>query len=521
MFRLSEELSESESRRSLSEAQFELLFDSAPEAVVVLDEDGRFLRANTEFTRLFGYTIDEALGRRMNDLVVPEEFLEEARSFRRELVARRRVSAESIRRRKDGSRVPVSILGTPVELPGIPTAAYGIYRDITAQTLLEEQLRQSQKMEAVGRLAGGVAHDFNNVLMVVTGCADLLLGDMASDDPKREDVEQIATAAGRAAKLTSQLLAFGRRQAPDPQLLDINVIVEDVTKMLRHLIGENVETTAVLGAKQPIVRADPNQLQQIIMNLCVNARDAMPTGGSLTIETRSLHITETNRRAPNLSPGDHVMLTVSDTGIGIDKNILSHIFEPFFTTKEPGKGTGLGLSAVYGFLTQAGGAVRVDSEPGQGTTFELYLPCAEVSEPVVQADASLATPESRSETVLLVEDERMGRKVLRRLLEKAGYIVLEATDGVDALRVGEAHPGKIDLLLTDVVMPRMGGPELARKMCAARSETSLLFMSGYSDDSDFTGLTQHRRVNFLQKPFAPEALTRKVREVLKDCERET
>src|SRR5438874_2635176 len=378
----------------------------------------------------------------------------------------------------------------------------GIERKRAEQALRrsEEQLRQAQKMEAVGRLAGGIAHDFNNLLTVITSYGGLLLEDLAPDDSRRDDVEQIRKAAEGAAALTRQLLAFSRQQVLEPKVLDLRAIIAGTEKLLRRLIGADVQLATSLASDLGAVKADPGQLEQIIINLAVNARDAMPGGGRLTIEATDMEEVEGR-------PGRWVILAVSDTGIGMDEQTKARIFEPFFTTKESGKGTGLGLATVYGIVKQAGGFIWVDSEPGRGTSFEVYLP--RVDEPVAPAITrpAPAEPGRGTETVLLVEDAPAVRLVTRQVLERYGYTVLEAPTGDMALRLAAKHHGPIHLLLTDVVMPGLSGRQLAGQLSQLRSEMKVLYVSGYTD-------TVESGVAYLQKPFAPEALARRVRDVL-------
>ena len=377
----------------------------------------------------------------------------------------------------------------------------GIERKRAEQALRrsEEQLRQAQKMEAVGRLAGGIAHDFNNLLTVITSYGDLLLEDLAPDDSRRDDVDQIRKAAEGAAALTRQLLAFSRQQVLEPKVVDLRAILAGTEKLLRRLIGADVHLAMPLAPDLGAVKADPGQLEQIIINLAVNARDAMPGGGRLTIEAANMVV--------EARPGRYVMLAVSDTGIGMDEQTKARVFEPFFTTKETGKGTGLGLATVYGIVKQAGGFITVDSEPGRGTTFKVYLP--RVDEPVAPAIARPAPAEPRrgTETVLVAEDAPSVRLVTRQVLERYGYTVLEAPTGDIALRLAAKHHGPIHLLLTDVVMPGLSGRQLAGQLSLLRSEMKVLYVSGYAD-------TVEPGAAYLQKPFAPEALARRVRDVL-------
>jgi len=388
-------------------------------------------------------------------------------------------------------------------------------RDVTARRQLEDQLRQAQKMEAVGQLAGGIAHDFNNLLTAILGCTQLLLHATPPEDARREDVEEIKNAGLRAAELTRQLLAFSRRQVLAPKLLDMNSVVANMDKMLRRLIGEDVALVTELAADLGPVNADPGQLEQVLLNLAVNARDAMPQGGRLTIATANVVLTEEYaERHHRLPPGQYVLLAVSDTGVGMDEATQKHLFEPFFTTKEVGKGTGLGLATVYGIVKQSGGYIWVYSEPGHGTTVKVYLPrVAGAAEPLPAAEAA---PELRrgTETVLLVEDAAPVRTLARKSLENCGYRVLDAADGRAALDLSAHHAGGIDILVTDVVMPGMSGRELAERLAPLRPGMRVLYTSGYTDDAMVHQGVLRSGVAFLQKPFVPESLARKVREVL-------
>jgi two-component system cell cycle sensor histidine kinase/response regulator CckA len=380
----------------------------------------------------------------------------------------------------------------------------------------EEQLRQSQKLESVGQLAGGIAHDFNNLLTVINGNSDLLLRRL-DDEKQRERVEEIKRAGERAAQLTRQLLAFSRKQILQPVVLDLNHVVPDVGKMLRRLIGEGIDLITALDPGLGQVDADPGQIEQVLMNLAINARDAMPKGGKLTIQTANVYLDESYVRThAAVKPGPYVMLAVSDTGHGMDAETQARIFEPFFTTKEKGKGTGLGLSTVYGIVKQSGGNICVYSEVGRGTTFKIYLPCVgEAAEPHAQAAPQSITPQG-VETVLLVEDDEIVRKLAREILELNGYGVLTAADGGEALSLCEHHEGPIHLLLTDVVMPQMSGREVAERATALRPAMKVLYMSGYTDDSIIHHGVLDAGVAFLEKPFTPDAMARKVREVLDD-----
>jgi two-component system cell cycle sensor histidine kinase/response regulator CckA len=380
---------------------------------------------------------------------------------------------------------------------------------------LEQQFRQAQKMEAVGRLAGGVAHDFNNLLTVITGYAELLLADGDLEPSQRTALEEIQRAAERGGALTHQLLAFSRRQPFTPRMVQLNTLIVHMEKMLSRLIGEDVELITVAGAEPATVRTDPGQLEQVVMNVVVNARDAMPGGGKLIIETANAQMDQ-GYAGPNvdLKPGAYVMLAISDTGMGMDSETITHLFEPFFTTKAPGKGTGLGLATAYGIVKQSGGAISVYSEPGRGTTVKIYLPSAEAKVGTEGAQHPPAEALGGSETILVLEDEARVRKLVCEVLAGRGYRVLEAVRGEDAVRMATQHRGRIHLLLADVVMPEMSGPQALERIRAQHPNVKVLFMSGYTDEAMVHHGILDSGVPFLQKPFLPETLVRKVREVL-------
>jgi signal transduction histidine kinase len=422
--------------------------------------------------------------------------------------------------RSDREQFPLELSVTPIPLDGPPLfTAY--VRDLSERRRAEEALRQTeerfrqaQKMEAVGRLAGGIAHDFNNLLTVITGCTEILLGDFPQSEETRELLGEVQNAGRRAAKLTSQLLAFSRRAIRAPKVLDLNTVVADMDRMLHRLIGEDIQMVTAQAEDLNRVKVDPGQIEQVIMNLVVNARDAMPTGGKLTIETANVELDEASVRAyPELKPGPYVLLAVSDTGLGMSPEVQARLFEPFFTTKEVGKGTGLGLATVYGIVKQSEGQIAVYTEPGHGTTFKVYLPCCE--EPISEL-RRVPTPEPPpgAGTVLLVEDEDDVRTLTRRALARQGYRVLEARHGVEALKVWEQHRGTIDLMVSDLVMPEMNGGELARRLLQERPDLKVLFLSGYSDGAVLRANLLEEGRAFLQKPFTPRVLARKVHELL-------
>ncbi len=419
-------------------------------------------------------------------------------------------------RRQDGTVIWVSVNVRPVRNAAGAVAHYEwSFADITERRQLESQLRQAQKMEAVGQLAGGVAHDFNNLLTVIGGRCYLMLGKLGADDPLRREVELVRGAAERAARLTHQLLAFSRKQVLEPRVLDLNETVSGIEPLLRRLIGEHIEISVIQGPGLAHVKADAGQLEQVILNLAVNARDAMGRGGQLVLETANATLdAAAARRSPDLEPGAYVMLSVTDSGHGMDAATRAQIFEPFFTTKEVGKGTGLGLATVYGIVKQSGGLIEVESEPGHGASFKVYLPA--VQAPVEAAEPAKA-PGTRlrgSETELLVEDDPSLRTLAREILTVQGYTVIEAASPLEAIRIHERHADAIHLLLTDVVMPEMNGPQLAAQLQAGRPGMEVLFMSGYTGSAlalegggEFGGA-------FLAKPFTPDGLSRRVREVL-------
>ncbi len=407
----------------------------------------------------------------------------------------------------------MELLAHAIEFAGRP-ARLVLARDVTEQRRLEAQLRQAQKMEAVGRLAGGIAHDFNNLLTAILGSAQLALRELEPSHTVREDLEEIRRAGLRAADLTRQLLAYSRRQVVAPKVIDLNEAVRNLDSMLRRLIREDIELVLTLSPTPLAVRSDPGQIEQVVINLVVNARDAMPQGGRITIRAEAVLLdAQQPDNSPPAPPGPYVHLAVSDTGSGVSPEARAHLFEPFFTTKELGKGTGLGLATVYGIVKQNGGFIYVDSEPGAGTTVRVYLPpvSGPIPTDVPTVGAALA---GGSETVLLVEDEAAVRQFARRALEASGYVVLVAPDGAEALTLADRHEGPIDVLLTDVVMPGIAGPELARRLTERRPTLRVLFCSGYTDDATVLEGVREAGTAFLQKPFAPEDLIRKLREVL-------
>jgi len=485
-------------------------------AMTVHGETFRPTWVSENITRIMGYAAAEALGPTWwTDHLHPED-RELVLAAVPSILSRDHLASEYRFRHKDGSyhwihdeaRLTRDTGGRPVEV-------FGSWVDITERKALEMQLLQAQKMEAVGLLAGGVAHDFNNVLTAIAGYAELLREDLPGDDARRGDLEEILRATDRAAALTRQLLAFSRRQVLAPRVLDLNTVVASVDNMLRRLIGADVALRTALASDLGAVRADPGQLEQVIMNLVVNARDAMPRGGKLTIETANAELDESYAlEHPAVVAGPFVMLAVSDSGVGMDAATQARIFEPFFTTKEKGKGTGLGLATVYGIVKQSGGNIWLYSEPGRGTTFKIYLP--RVDQPLelpAPTPASRETPRG-TETVLLVEDDEAVRTLARKMLASHGYTVLAAPSGADALELAASHAGPIHLLVTDVVLPGMSGRELAARFQSVRPGLKVLYTSGYTDEAIVHHGVLDPGIAFLQKPFTSGALARKVRETL-------
>ena len=516
------ERKQSEVELQQSEERYRELVENARDIIYEHDLSGRYTQTNKAGQQLTGYTQAETLELNMANTIAPE-YLEKAREMLRLKLAGEIVTAYEVEiLTKEGGRIPVEVNTRLVYQNGVPVGVQGIARDITERKLLEEalheseqQLRQSQKLEAIGQLAGGVAHDFNNLLTAINGYSALALRRLGDDHPISSYLEEIKKAGDRAANLTRQLLAFGRKQLLQPLAINLNDIVGDMSKLLKRLIGENVQLITVPGVGLKQIKADPGQLEQVIVNLVVNARDAMPRGGTVTIETANTVLDGVYAtKHVDVSPGEYVMLAVSDTGVGMDQVTRSHIFEPFFTTKEKDKGTGLGLSTVYGIIKQSGGNVWVYSELGKGTTFKIYLPLA-AGETTVKGEGADHAPVKRgSETVLLVEDEDMVRKLASELLEESGYIVLEANGGEEAINLCKAHTQPIDLLITDVVMPKLSGKEVAAQLRAVHPETKVLFMSGYTDEAIVHHGIVDSGIDFIQKPFSERALAQKIRDVL-------
>ena len=499
-----------------SAERFRATFEQAAVGIGVVARDGRFVSVNQKLCDIVGYSSGELTDLHFLDITHHDD-AELNRALRRPMVEGEAPSYTMEKRyvHKNGSIVWVHVTASQArDASGEAGYSIAIIQDITARKQLEEELNHAQRMEGVGQLAGGIAHDFNNLLTVIRARSELAAARLQEADPLRRDLLLIQKTADRAATLTRQLLAFSRKQVLQPKVVALNELITGATDLLKRLIGEHIDLTFVPGAHIGPVRVDPGQLEQVIVNLAVNARDVMPGGGQLTLETANVELDAAYAaRHVDVVAGSYVMLAVSDTGTGMSREIQARIFEPFFTTKGPGKGTGLGLSTVYGILKQSGGHIRVYSEPGAGTTFKVYLPRTDAAPEASAARASDALPYG-TETILLVEDEAEVRGVTKEVLEGFGYTVLEAAQAADAMLIARRHVGMIDLLLTDVVMPRMSGRALAEAFTAERPETKILFMSGYTDDAIILHRVLEPGMHFLEKPFSPSALARKVREAL-------
>ena len=504
-----------------SEEKYRAVVENALDGILVL-QDGVIRFANRRVEKGTGFSIEELLGRRFDDFIHPEDREMVRDYYTRRLLGERDLPGRYlVRAQYKGAEVRwIRIRAVPITWEDRP-AVLVFLRDVTRakktedeMNALQEQFRQAQKMEAIGRLAGGVAHDFNNLLTVIKGTAQLSLYGLRQADPLRKNIEEIMAAADRAAALTTQLLAFSRRQVMEVKAIDINQLVQDLDKMLRRIIGEDIELVTFLQEGIGVIKADPGQMEQAIVNIAVNARDAMPEGGKLTIETANVDLDEEYARLhAGVRPGPYVMLSISDTGAGMSADVKERVFEPFFTTKEAGKGTGLGLSTAYGIVKQSNGYIWVYSEPGKGTTFKVYLP--RVHEPVDERkEPSFGEAPRGNETILVVEDEDALRELAVRILKKQGYKVLEARDGGEALMLCEKYREPIDLILSDVIMPRMSGREVVERLLGIHPEAKTLYMSGYTDNVIIHHGVLDKGTKFIPKPFTIDGLARKVREVL-------
>jgi len=493
------------------------LLESASQAIISIDRTGRIVLSNRRAEEMFGYTREELVGARVEILLPESRRTAHGRQregyFARPHTRPMGIGMDLAGRRKDGTEFPVEVSLSYIETQ---QGFFGIafVSDISQRKALEEQLMQAQKMEAVGRLAGGVAHDFNNMLTVINGYNRMILDELSPLDPLRGYAEEVLKAADRAGALTNQLLAFSRRQIIMPRVIQVNAVVGQTEKMLHRLLGEDIQLVFDLQPDVGNIKADPNQIAQAIVNLAVNARDAMPTGGRISLETANVHLDENYVRTHlGVQPGDFVMIAMNDTGHGMDASTRQRIFEPFFTTKMQGKGTGLGLATVYGMVKQAGGDIWVYSEVGQGTTFKLYFP--RVHESVPHAGDGSGEPEAiGGETVLVVEDEQAVRELTVKMLKQLGYVVVAAASGAEAVEISRAYPDRIALLVTDVVMPNMSGRQVADQLLAARPDLKVLYLSGYTENTVIHHGVLENGVDFLPKPFSRETLGKKVREIL-------
>lgn len=510
-----------------SERKYRLLTDNTLDIIWVMDLELTFTYVNPAIQNLMGYTPEEWVGTRLQDQCDEENFARIVRVIASEKAKgpdSAGIILETDLLNKNREPIPFEVHGRVIfDEKGEPIGLQGVARGISERKqaekenqMLQEQLLQAQKLEAIGRLTSGIAHDFNNVLTAIIGTAEIILMRMqkSESDRTRRDIEDIKAAGNRAAILTHQLLAFSRKQILQPRIIDLNETVNNMQKMLHRIIGEDIELVTVLPPDLGAVEADEGQIEQIIMNLAVNSRDAMLNGGKLTIETANMDLDEEYAHHHiAVTPGPHVMLSVSDTGVGMTSEVLEHLFEPFYTTKEKGKGTGLGLSTVYGIVKQSKGNIWVYSEPGKGTTFKVYLPIVEKLKGAAKKDLKPKVL-TGSETILIVEDDEKVRSVTVRILKGYGYIILIAADGQEAIRLSENHEGSIHLMLTDVVMPDMSGGELEKRLKASRPDMKVIFMSGYTDNAIVHQGILDQDKAFIQKPFTPDSLARKVRELL-------
>ena len=503
----------------LSEERFSKAFNFMPLAMSLTSfTDMRIIEVNQSFLTLNGYQRDEVIGKTAPELDLWADS-EEERQFLERLKTKHSVRDQEIKvPSKDGNVRTYVISAEIINLRG-EECVLAVTRDITEHRALEEQLRHAQRMESIGQLAGGVAHDFNNILTAILGYSQISIRRLGIQHPVTQNIEQIQKAGTRAASLTRQLLAFSRRQMLQPELVDLNALVADMKNMAQRLIGEDITLTTILKSELGQIKADPGQIEQVILNLVINARDAMLNGGIITIETDDVKVDQSfSRSHPPMSLGHYVLLAISDNGVGMNAATQKRIFEPFFTTKEVGKGTGLGLSTVYGIVKQSDGFIWVHSQVGQGTTFKLYLPrVEEIEEPEAASTTNQPELTTGHENILIVEDEDQVRDLAKEILEEMGYSVMTAADGAEGVRICQVFPSRFDLVIADVVMPMISGTELAQKVSKLQPQAKILYMSGYTSDSMVRhGVLEHE-VFFLQKPFTPTSLTDKVREVLDAC----
>jgi PAS domain S-box-containing protein len=501
-----------------SERLYRSTFDAAPVGIVHVGLDGQWLRVNQRLCDLLGYSREELQSIAVPEFLPSEEAAGEADALRQMTAGTldRHVVDEKRYRRRDGSIVWARVnISVHRDAEGQSQYFISVIEDITERRALEAQVRQANKMDAIGHLASGVAHDFNNLLTVILGFAELATADIGTADRQERDLGEIVKAAQRASSLTKQLLAFSRQQVLHVVPLDVNALITEMTDMLGRLIGEHIEVVLALAPRLSLALADRGQLEQVVMNLVVNARDAMPGGGRVAIETADVELENSAFHEEAITQGHYVMLAITDTGTGMTRETQRHLFEPFFTTKETGKGTGLGLSTTYGIVKQSKGHIWAYSEPGRGTTFKVYLPRSDRDVPVQDLSSVATAPAGRaSGNVLLVEDEPGVRRLARRILDNAGYRVLEAANGDDAERVFAYHAGSIDLVVTDVVMPGCGGPELLSRLQIQAPALRVLYMSGYTEQSAAHQTGMDRGLPFVQKPFTAAEFVRRVREAL-------
>ncbi|MBS1807835.1 MAG: PAS domain S-box protein [Acidobacteria bacterium] len=507
---------QSDAKLRESERHYRELYEKANDAIYTHDLQGNFTSMNEAGERFLGYAHKELLGMNIAELLPSEDLGRAQQMISMKMVGGSNNTVyETKVRTKDGQYLTAEISSTLIYQEGKPVGVQGIARDMTERKRMEDQIRQVEKMNAVGRLAGGVAHDFNNRLTAIMGFTDLLLKRTDKQDQHHYYLEQIKIASERATELTRQLLTFSRKQILQPELLNLNEAVSDWGNLVRVLLGENIEIQIILGSEIGLIKADPSQLEHVIMNLAINACDAMPNGGEFTIATTDIEISDLQSKYnPAIPPGNYVRLLVKDTGCGMSQDTLSHLFEPFFTTKERGKGTGLGLFTAYGIIKQSGGYVEVKSAIGEGTSFLIYLPV--VAGTNISSTKEIAVPpvSAKSETILLVEDDPSVRTLVCEVLESAGYSVLQAEQGQEALDFAMKYAGPIDLTVTDVRMPGMSGFDMIERLKIFRPQMRVLFMSAYTDDARVTSIAQNLNLAFLQKPFTLEALVQEVQALL-------
>jgi two-component system cell cycle sensor histidine kinase/response regulator CckA len=496
-----------------SEQRFRALVENSEDSIQLATARGTLMYVSPSTERLYDRPAAEIVGRNVFELVHADDRERLTEQWQR-CLDHPGVAIRGEFRLPRSDRFVEAVRVNHLDDPGLK-AVVTICREVTERRRLETRVHQTQRLEAIGRLAGGIAHDFNNILSAIHGFGSIVHGELAERDPLRSDVQEILKAVERAANLTRQLLAFGRRQVLQPKVIDVASYVRDLERMIRRIVGEDIEIVVRVEEGAVTAKADPGQLEQVLINLVVNARDAMPTGGRITIEAANVVIGSDSRESAELALGSYVILSVSDTGIGMSKKVQDHIFEPFFTTKESGQGSGLGLSTVFGIVKQSGGHIFVDSDPGHGSVFKIYFPASRERPTRVVTSSNLAPIKlSGAETILLVEDENAVRSFVARALRQQGYEVLDASNGGEALMIAEQHPGIIHLLLTDVIMPRVSGKQLAERLRTLRSDLRVLYMSGYAEEIIAPHGVLEPGAAFIEKPLTAEALGRKIREVL-------